>query len=456
MNKPDNGRKGEREVAASFGADKTRILILGGGFAGVAAARYLERTAAKRSDVEVTLVSRDNFSLYTPMLHEVVASDLEPADICNSLRKLLRRVTVLNGEIEAIDLVARRVTISYGIRGLKRELPYDYLVLALGSETNYFGIPGVAEQAISIKTLRDAALLRNGVIAMLEAASVEPDPERRKHLLTFVVAGGGFAGVETIGAINDLARESLRYYGRIDPREVRVILIHGGQVILPELGQELGLYAQEKLRERQVEIKLNTMVAGYADETVHCDDGELVPTATVVWAAGVSPSPILKELPLELQRGRIVVDPALEVTQFPGVWAVGDCATLIDPTSRQPYPPTAQHALREGRQVAKNICARMKGEPTTAFVFKMQGQLAAIGRRTGVARIFGLKFSGVLGWLLWRNVYLMKLPTLEKKIRVGMRWALDMIFERDIAQYVTPRDVESINRLLETARQLRG
>ena len=198
------------------------------------------------------------------------------------------------------------------------------------------------------------------------------------------------------------------------------------------------------------------MVTGYADETVHCDDGELVPAATLVWAAGVSPSPILKDLPLELQRGRIVVDPTLEVPQFPGVWAVGDCATLIDPTSKQPYPPTAQHALREGRQVAKNICARMKGKPTTPFVFKMQGQLAAIGRRTGVARIFGLKFSGVLGWLLWRNVYLMKLPTLEKKIRVGMRWALDMIFERDIAQYVTPRDVESINRLLETARQLRG
>ena len=454
MNKPDkNRRKGEREAAASFGTDKTRILILGGGFAGLEAARYLERTAAKRSDVEVTLVSRENFSLFTPMLHEVVASDLEPADICNPLRKLLRRVTLLNGEIETIDLIARRVTISYGTRGLRRDLPFDQLVLALGSETNYFGIPGVGEQALGMKTLRDAVILRNGVIAMLETASVEPDPERRKRLLTFVVAGAGFAGVETVGAINDLARQSLKHYGRIDPREVRVILIHDRQIILPELGEELGLYAQEKLRERQVEIKPNTKVIGYADETVRCDDGESVPTATLVWAAGVSPSPILKGLPLELQRGRIVVDPALEVPQFPGVWAVGDCATLIDPTTRQPYPPTAQHALREGRQVGKNICARMKGEPTTPFVFKMQGQLAAIGRRTGVARIFGLKFSGVLGWLLWRNVYLMKLPTLEKKIRVGMRWALDMVFERDIAQYVTPRDVESINRLLETARQ---
>jgi NADH dehydrogenase len=291
---------------------------------------------------------------------------------------------------------------------------------------------------------------------MLEAASVEPDPERRKRQLTFVVAGGGFAGVETVGAINSLVRECLKHYGLVDPGEVRVVLINGGQVILPELGEALGLYAQEKLRQRQVEIKVNSMVIGYADETVHCDHGESFPAATLVWAAGVSPSPILKDLPLELQRGRIVVDSALEVPGFAGVWAVGDCAALIDPTSKQLYPPTAQHALRGGRQVAKNICARMKGKPTTPFVFKMQGQLAAIGRRTGVARVFGLKFSGVFAWALWRSVYLMKLPRLEKKIRVALSWALDVIFEHDIAQYVTPRDVESINRLLERARQSQG
>ena len=457
MNNHDkNRRRVERIGATQLGADKTRILILGGGFAGVEAARYLDRTVAKRSHVEVTLVSRENFSLFTPMLHEVVASDLEPGDICNPLRKLLRRVTILNGEIEDINLIARRVTISYGVRKLRRELQFDHLVLALGSETNYFGIPGVAEQALGIKTLRDAVIVRNGVIAMLEAASVEPDPERRKRLLTFVIAGGGFAGVETVGAINDLVRHSLRHYGLVDPREVRVILIDGGPVILPELGQALGLYAQEKLHQRQVEIKLNTMVIEYADETVHCADGESFPAAMLVWAAGVSPSPILKDLPLELQRGRIVVDSALDVPGFAGVWAVGDCAALIDPTSKQPYPPTAQHALREGRQVARNICARMKGKPTTPFAFKMQGQLAAIGRRTGVARIFGLKFSGFVGWALWRSVYLMKLPRLEKKIRVGLRWALDAFFERDIAQYVTPRDVESVNRLLETARQSHG
>ena len=260
-----NSRPIECERVAQPAAEKTRILILGGGFAGVEAARYLDRTTAKRADVEVTLVSRDNFSLFTPMLHEVVASDLEPADICNPLRKLLRRVTVLTGEVKTIDFSARRVTISYGLRELKRDLPFDYLVLALGSETNYLGIPGVAEHALGIKTLSDAFMLRAGVLAMLEGASVEPDRERRKRMLTFVVAGGGFAGVETVGAINDLARQSLQYYGGIDPREVRVILIHGGPVILPELGEALGLYAQEKLRKRQVEIKLKTKVIAYAD-----------------------------------------------------------------------------------------------------------------------------------------------------------------------------------------------
>ena len=319
MNEPNKNQPIiEREGVAHTGADKTRILILGGGFAGVEAARYLDRTAAKRADVEVTLVSRENFSLFTPMLHEVVASDLEPSDICNPIRKLLRRVTVVSGEIRTINLAGRRVTISYGIRELKRELPFNHLVLALGSETSFLGIPGVAEHALGIKTLRDAVMLRAGVIAMLEAASVEPDPGRRKRMLTFVVVGGGFAGVETVGAINDLARQSLRHYGGIDPREVRVILIHGGPVILPELGEALGVYAQEKLRKRQVEIKLKTKVIAYEDGAAHCDDGEVFAADVLVWAGGVSPSPILKDMPFDLQRGRVVVDSTLEVPGFRG------------------------------------------------------------------------------------------------------------------------------------------
>jgi NADH:ubiquinone reductase (H+-translocating) len=430
-----------------------RIVILGGGFAGVEVARYLDRTVAKRSDVEVTLVSSDNFTIFTPMLHEVAAGDLEPAHICNPLRRLFRRVTILTGDVEAIDLSTRRVTISYGAGQFRTELPYEHLVLGLGSETNYLAIPGVADGAMGIKTLGDAVILRAAVIAMLEFASVESDPERRKRILTFVIAGGGFAGVETTGAINDLVRESLPHYGRIDPREVRVVLIHGGRVILPELGEELGLYAQVQLRKRHVEIKLGARVAAYSDGTVHCSDGETIPASTLVWAAGVAPSPILKSLPVELAKGRIIVTDTLEVPLHPGVWAAGDCAAINDPINSLPYPPTAQHALREGKIVGKNIQARLNGEKSTPFRYKAPGQLASIGRRSGVARIFGLKFSGVIGWILWRSVYLMKLPRLEKKLRVALQWTLDVVFERDLGQYVTSKDVDSLNRLLEMAKK---
>jgi NADH dehydrogenase len=309
----------------------------------------------------------------------------------------------------------------------------------------------VAEHALGIKTLGDAVLLRAGMIAMLEAASVEADLGRRKRMLTFVVVGGGFAGVETVGAINDLVTESLPHYGRVDPREVRVVLI-GGKAILPELGETLGLYAQEKLREREVEIKLGAKVIAYAAGAVHCSDGEAIPADLVVWAAGVSPNPILKDIPCNFQNGRIVVNSNLEVPGAPGIWAVGDCASIIDPTSQLPYPPTAQHALREGQRAGENIYARLQGKQPKPLRFKMLGQLATIGRRTGVAMVFGLKFSGTLGWVLWRTVYLMKLARFEKKLRVGLQWALNVLFERDLGQYITLQDVDSLNRLLEATR----
>lgn len=435
---------------------KKRIVILGGGFAGVEAARYLDRTAAKREDIEVTLVSRENFTVFTPMLHEVAAGDLDPTHICNPLRKLLRRVVVLNGDVESIDLSQRRVTISYTASLIRRDLPFEYLVLALGSDTNYAGVPGVAEHAFGIKTLGDAIMLRAAVIAQLEAASVEPDPEQRKRMLTFVVAGGGFAGVETMGAINDLARESLPHYGRIDPAEVRVVMIHGGPVILPELGETLGRYAQKKLGERRVEIKLKSKVTAYDNGVIQCNDGDRIPADTLVWAAGVSPSPILKSTPFELQKGRVVVDSTMEVPGHAGIWAAGDCAAITDPVTKLPYPPTAQHALREGRLIGKNIWSRLKGRQTKAFVYQAPGQLAAIGRRTGVARLFGINVSGMVGWVFWRSIYLSKLPRLEKKLRVAIEWLLNAVFERDLGQYVTLRDVESLNRLIDSATKARG
>jgi NADH:ubiquinone reductase (H+-translocating) len=432
---------------------KTRIVILGGGFAGIEAARHLDQTIATRSDVDVFLVSEENYTVFTPMLHEVAAGDLEPMHICNPLRELLKNVTILTASVESIDLAAKKVLISYGVGLDRRELSFDQLVLALGSETNYASVPGAADRAIGIKTLGDAILVRAHVLGLLETANVEPDRDRRKAMLTFVVVGGGFAGVESIGAINDLARESVTRFNQLDPADIRVILIHGGAVILPELGEALGLYAQKNLGKRKVEFKLKTHVKSYSAGTVNCDDGESIPADMVVWAAGVSPNPALKSMPFELQKGRIVVDFTLEVPGHPGIWAAGDCAAILDPISKLPYPPTAQHALREGKLIGKNIVARLNGAQAKPFEYKAPGQLASIGRRTGVARIFGMNFSGWIGWILWRTIYLMKLPRFEKKLRVGIQWLLNVFFERDLAQYFTRQDVSSLDRLLSAAKK---
>ena len=434
------------------GCKTIRVLILGGGFAGVAAAQSLDSWAAKRGGIEITLVSRDNYSLFTPMLHEVACGDLDPVHITNPLRKLLRRVIILEADVDSIDLANKRVVVAYGINHKLRDLAYDHLVLALGSETSFPDIPGIAEGAGTMKSLGDAILLRNRLIALLELASVEQDSEARKAMLTFVVSGGGFAGVETVGAINDLVRVSVVQYPLLDPAMVRVVLIHGGGTVLPELGEKLGVFAQQKLRERGVEVRLKTRVIGYTGGRVQCSEGDAIGAQTLIWAAGVTPIAAIKNLSLEKNNERIVVTEHLEVPGQSGVWAVGDCAAATDPTTSKPYPTTAQHGLRQGDRAGRNIAARIDGQPLGAFAFKSPGQLAAIGRRSGVARIFGINFSGFVAWALWRTVYLSKLPRLEKKLRVAIEWTLALFFPRDLVQYVTLRDVQAFAQSLDHAR----
>ena len=315
-------------------SNKTKILILGGGFGGVYAALRLDKTLARRADVEVTLVSRDNFLLFTPMLHEVASGDLNPGDIVNPIRRMLKRVLYVQADVRSIDLAAKRVHCTRDLRQLPLELDYDHLVLALGSETNFFGMQGVAENAVTMKTLGDAALLRARVLGILEAASLEPDAAVRKRMLTFVVAGGGFAGVETIGAINDLVREALRYYPRLAPQEVRVVLVHPGEVVLPELGEKLGRYAQQKLVGRGVEIRPGTKVTGFDGSLVTVALGEPIPASTLIWTAGVAPDPVIAGLPCRKEKGRVVVDEFLEV---PGWRASGRWATAPPcPTQHRP------------------------------------------------------------------------------------------------------------------------
>jgi NADH:ubiquinone reductase (H+-translocating) len=415
-----------------------RILVLGGGFGGVYTALHLERLLSKTDDVDVTLVSRDNFFLFTPMLHEVAASDIDVTHIVNPLRALLKRTTVFVGEVTAIDLERRRLSVSHGFDEHRHELAYDQLVVALGAITNFFGLPGLASHAMTMKTLGDAIHLRNRIIATLEEADNECSTTG-DGLMTCVVAGGGFAGVETIAGVNDFVREALPFYPRLTAGRVRMVLVHAGPAILPELGEKLGMYAQEKLAARGVEIITNSRVSEVTSHGVTLVDGRFIPSRIVVWAAGTSPHPLISDLPCALDHGRILVDETLAVPSWPGVWSLGDCAVVPDRRTGKAYPPTAQHAIREAKVVACNVIARLTGRPTTTFSFRTIGQIAAIGRRTGVARIFGVNFSGFIAWWLWRTIYLSKLPRLEKKIRVALDWTLDLLFTKDFVQFLAER-----------------
>ena len=421
---------------------KTRIIIAGGGFAGLYAAKQLDRTLARRKEVEVTLISRENFILFTPMLHEVAAGDLAPSDIVNPLRRILRSVNVVRAEIQAIELPTKKVRCVGGLGDVELEFEFDHLLLALGAETNFFDIPGVRDWAVTMKNLADAALLRNRMVALLEDASLSKDDSTRRELLTFVTAGGGFSGTETTGAINDFLRETTRFYPAIKPELIRTVLVHAGEHLLPELGEELGRYAERKLRDRKVEVINGALVTSYDGSVVELSNGTSIPAATLIWTAGAKPSPVIEGLPCQKQRGRLLVDECLAVTGVPGLWAVGDCAAVPDGGSGF-YPPTAQHGMREAIAAAKNIARAVTGEPLNPFRYNTIGMLASIGHHSGVAMLFGVKFSGFLAWWMWRSVYLAKLPSLAKKLRVMVDWTLDLFFGREIEQTITAQAIEA-------------
>jgi len=421
------------------GNTRKQVLVLGGGFGGVYAALELEKAVARNPDVEVTLVNRENFFLFTPMLHEVAASDLDLSHIVNPIRKLLRRVRFFDGDVESIDLAKRRVTVSHGLEHHHHQLCYDHLVISLGAITNFYNLPGLEANALTMKSLGDAIELRNRLIEYLEQADFECSIGQRQHLLTVVVAGGGFAGVETVAGVNDFLREALQFYPHLTEDDLRIVLVHSGPVILPELGEKLGAYAQKKLKERKLEIHVNTRVQAFSGHAVELSDGTTIPSKTLVWTAGTSPNALLATLPCNKERGRLLVNEFLEVADWPGVWALGDCALATDPKTGRFYPPTAQHALREGQRVAQNIQAALRGREKKPFVFSTVGQLAAIGKRTGVANILGINFSGFVAWWLWRTIYLSKLPRFEKKLRVALDWTLDLIFSKDLVQFMTLR-----------------
>jgi NADH dehydrogenase len=418
------------------------IVILGGGFAGMATAENLEREFGGDRSVAFTLVSETNALLFTPMLAEVAGSSLEPTHISSPLRTSLRRTQVVRGKARAIDLDSRRVTVETG--GTERGLVYDQLILALGSVSNYHGMEQIERVSYDFKTLIDAIRIRNRVIDMFESADREPDTVRRRELLTFVVAGGGFAGVELAGALNDFARGMLADYPNLGPDDVSVILVHSRDRILPELSAPLAAYALERMSARGVIFRLNARLADARPGVVVLKPEEELRAATLVWTAGTAPNPLLKTLAVERdKRGAAIVNSTLSVPGRPGVWALGDCAVLTDARTGQPCPPTAQFALREARTLARNIHAALNGRPQAPFHFSSLGALCVVGHQTACAEIAlpfapdkKVRFSGLLAWLMWRSIYLSKLPGRERKVRVMVDWIIELFFPRDIVQTI--------------------
>ncbi len=416
----------------------TRILILGGGFAGVTTATHLEKEFGPDPSVSFTLVSDTNALLFTPMLAEVAASSLEPTHISSPLRTSLRRTQVVIGTISQIDLVQRRVKLAPDSRSPQsRELEYDHVVLALGAVSNYRGLQQVEMNSFDFKSLGDAIQIRNHMIDMFERADQQSDPALRQTMLTFVIAGAGFAGAELAGGLNDFARGMLAYYPNILATEIKIVVIHSGDRILPELSASLAEYALKQMERRGITFKLNSRVADARHDAVSLNSGEEILTRTLIWTAGTEPNPLVRNLPVGRdKRGAVVVDSTLAVPGFEGVWAVGDCASVTDSKNGQLCPPTAQFALRQAYRLASNIHAKIYGGKGQPFHFDSLGSLCVVGHQSACAEVKGFRFSGLLAWMMWRAIYLAKLPGLERKVRVFLDWNIELFFPRDIVQTI--------------------
>ena len=390
-------------------------LIAGGGFAGAYVARYLGERGA-------TIVSPENFMLFTPMLPEAASGTLEPRHVVVPLRLMCPQAELLLGRLTALDTAGRRATVD----GF--DVEYEQLVLALGSVARTLPIPGLAEHGLGFKDLADAIHLRNHVLRRLEAAAMNPDASVRE--LTFVFVGAGYAGVEALAELSDLVSDAIRYYPELRDRPQRWVLVDAAPKILPEIPSRLGEYAAKQLARRGIEIRVGTTLESLDDESAVLSGGERIPTATLVWTAGVRANPLLASLGLPLDdRHRVRVDETLRVEGVEDVWALGDCAGVPNQASAEPDPPTSQHALRQARRLAKNLT----GTPQP-YRYRSLGQVATLGRYKGIAAVFNLRLTGFLGWFVTRTYHLYQLPLLSRKLRVVVDWTVSLLFRRDIAE----------------------
>jgi NADH:ubiquinone reductase (H+-translocating) len=396
------------------------VLIVGGGFAGAYVARLLRGR-------EATIVSPENYMLYTPLLPEAASGTLEPRHAVVPLRVMCPWAELLLGRVESVDLEAGTVTAA------GRTIRWRDLVLALGAVPRTVPVPGLREHGLAFKSLPDAINLRNHVLQQLEAADAALDAEERERRLTFVFVGAGYAGVEALGELSDLVEDALRWYPRLGAIRRRWVLVDAAARILPEIPPPLGDYAARELTARGVEIHVGTTLESASGEEVVLGDGTRIPTRTLVWTAGVAPNPLLREwgLPLD-ERGRVEVDELLRVRGHEHVWALGDCARVPNTRSESPDPPTCQHALRQARRLAKNL----SGEPRP-YGYRMLGQVATLGRHKGIADVLGIRFRGFPGWWVTRSYHLYQLPLVQRKLRVVVDWTVALFFRRDVVELGT-------------------
>jgi NADH dehydrogenase len=416
--------------------NKERIVILGGGFGGVYTAMHLEKLLGKNSNYEIILVNKENYFVYQPMLAEVVGGSVGLIDTVSSLRALLPKTKLFVREIYGIDIPKKTITLSPQFSHSTYELTYDHLVFALGCVTDFRGIPGIHEHALPFKTLADAIIIRNRVIDVVESAACEENAELKAELLSFVIGGGGFSGVEVAAELNDFIRKLVKSYPEIDPKMVRVVLVHSQNRLMErELNESLSRYSEKILKKRGVEIRFGQHLTSASPNEAIIDGKEKIKAKTVISTVPSSPNPLLEKLPLPLERGKIKTDCCMLVNGYENIWAIGDCALIPLSTGQGFCPPTAQFAIREGATLAKNIVAKIEGKSLIPFNFKCLGMLGALGHHSAVAELFGtLKFSGFFAWLMWRAIYWMKLPGFDRKLKVVFSWLLDMIIPIESVQ----------------------
>jgi NADH:ubiquinone reductase (H+-translocating) len=411
----------------------TEVVVLGGGFAGVSTVQELERRAP--AHVNVTLVNRENFFLFTPMLPEVASGSIDMRAIAQPLRASLRRTHFVLGEAHTIDVRARTVTVRHPVLQTESTIRYDHLVLALGSETSTLGVAGVEEHAYPLKTLPDAGRLRARIGGAFEAAAASNDRVERDRLLRFVIVGGGFTGVEAAGELDGYVRRLHRYYPLLNDLTPEVVIIEHEHRLLVELPSAFGKYAAASLRRREVRLELGEEVASVDAAGLTLKSGKRHESGTVIWTAGVEPAPIVKKLGLETSKhGALIVNADLSVPGIPGLWSAGDCARVPKPDGGE-YAPLAQNAVHEGPLLARNVLAAIEGKPTTRFHYRRLGMMASLGHHDGIAQLPGnRKVTGLPAWLLWRAYYLTRLPGIPRKLHVAADWTLSGLFAPNIAR----------------------